>query len=111
MSSTIGLFIPAGTEQKGNLHIDGNARIEGIFEGNLYCEDTFTLGVEGSFIGNLECMDAHIMGRFKGKIRVHNNCSIHKSARLEGLLDSQVAQIAKGSQIIGEVFISGHESK
>jgi cytoskeletal protein CcmA (bactofilin family) len=108
--STFGLFVPEGNEQKGELHVEGGARIEGSFTGAINCEETFTLGPNGVYAGSVECLDAHIMGSFRGTLRVYNECTIYKTAQFQGLLDSSIVQVDKGSQVQGEVFISGGQS-
>ena len=67
--SALGLFIPEKTEQKGDLHVEGDVRIEGNFVGNLYCEDTLTIGKKAQITGEIECQNAHIMGFFSGTLR------------------------------------------
>jgi cytoskeletal protein CcmA (bactofilin family) len=108
--STFGLFIPEGNEQKGDLHVDGGARIEGSFQGSITCEETFTLGTKGVFSGSVECLEAHIMGFFHGNLRVFSECTIYKTAQFQGLIDAKIMQIDKGSHVQGEIFTSGEQS-
>lgn len=107
--SSFGLFIPEGNMQKGSLQIKGNVRIEGCFEGDILHEEVFTLSEKGSFHGSLECLEAHIMGHFEGNIRAQQ-CILYSTARFRGLLDAGIAQIEKGSQVYGEICITGQQS-
>ena len=104
---TFGLFIPQGNTQKGEINVDGDIRIEGVFEGNLICEHTFTLGKDASFEGHIECISAHIMGSLKGSIRAFDTCVLYSSARVHGLMDTKFAQMEKGCIFQGEILISG----
>lgn len=104
---TLGLFIPEGSTQKGDMNVDGNIRIEGTFQGTIICEHTFTLGKNASFHGNVECMEAHIMGSLKGNLRSFETCTLYPTARMTGLLDTKIAQFERGCILQGEVFISG----
>ena len=109
--SALGLFIPEKTEQKGGLHVEGDVRIEGNFVGNLYCEDTLTIGKKAQITGDIECQNAHIMGFFSGTLRVHQECILYKTATFQGLLDATISQVEKGCQLRGEVFIQGTHSQ
>ena len=106
--SSLGLFVPEKTEQKGNLHVEGDVRIEGHFIGNIYCEHTLTIGKNALFEGDAECSQAHIMGEFSGNIQVHNECTLYKTASFQGLLDTRLAKLEKGCQFRGEVLILGN---
>ena len=106
--SSFGLFIPEGNTQKGSLNIKGNVRIEGSFEGDIIHEEIFTLGEKGGFIGSLECLEAHIMGYFEGNLRAEQ-CILYSTAKFRGLLDVGIAQIEKGSQLYGEICITGQK--
>jgi cytoskeletal protein CcmA (bactofilin family) len=103
----IGLFIPEGSTQKGDMNVDGDIRIEGSFQGTLSCEHTFTLGKNASFMGSIECIHAHIMGSLEGNIRSFETCILYPTAHVHGLLDTKIAQLEKGCTLQGEVFISG----
>ena len=108
--SSLGLFIPENTEQKGDLHVEGDVRIEGNFVGNLYSEFRLTIGKKAYVAGEIECQQAYIMGVFSGTLRVHQECTLYKTAKFQGLLDSPTAKIEKGCQFRGEVFITGQAS-
>ena len=108
--SALGLFIPENTEQKGDLHVEGDVRIEGSFAGTLYCEETLTIGKKAHITGDIECQNAHIMGFLSGNLRVHQECILYRTAIFKGLLDATISKVEKGCQLRGEVFIKGTNS-
>ena len=101
----IGLFVPKGSNQNGNLSIEGRARIDGDFSGSLFTESKFDVGKTGFFNGDADVDCAQIAGTFHGTLRVRGKIHIMKSAVFHGKLDAQSASIEEGSIIEGEVRI------
>ena len=107
MSSKIDLYVPTNSEHQGSLSIEGNARIDGLFIGNLYCEGTVVIGIQGRVEGDIQCMNAEISGYFKGRMQVFNSCILSQKAQFSGLLDTELCQLNEGCLFRGEIIIRG----
>jgi cytoskeletal protein CcmA (bactofilin family) len=101
----LGLFVPKGSVQNGDLCIEGRARIDGTFSGSLFSESKFDIGKTGIFEGEADVEAAEIAGKFNGNLRVRGKIHIMKSAVFHGKLDAQRAIIEEGSTIEGEIRI------
>ena len=110
MSAKIDLYVPANSEHQGELSIEGNARIDGLFIGNIYCEGDITIGVQGRVKGNIQCVNAEISGTFEGNLQVFNRCILFSNAQFSGLLDTALAHLHEGCLFRGEVIIKGTSS-
>ena len=110
MSSKIDLYVPINSEHKGSLSIEGNARIDGAFVGNLYCEGTVVIGLQGQVEGDVQCMNAEISGHFKGRMQVFKNCTLFQKAEFSGLLDTGLCLLNEGALFRGEIIIRGQSS-
>ena len=61
-----------------------------------------TIGADAEFEGNLNGKDAHVLGRFKGEVRVTGKLSIGEGARVEASVTADTVEIAgafKGSLV------------
>ncbi len=105
----IGLFIPAGTHQSGNISIEGAIRIDGSFSGSAYCESSLRIGITGTFTGEADVAQADISGSFKGNLMVRERFSLSKTGQFSGLLDAELASMEVGSSFEGEVRIKGRQ--
>ncbi len=59
--------IPAGCTLVGNLTCEGDARIDGNIEGNLFSKNKVILGEKATFKGNIYASSIEISGKFDGK--------------------------------------------
>ncbi|MEC7985197.1 MAG: polymer-forming cytoskeletal protein [Myxococcota bacterium] len=106
----IELYIPINTKQEGQLSVQGRIRIDGHFIGNLYTESSLEIGPHGCLEGDADVVFADINGRLKGKLLVHEFCTLRHRSSFEGLLDTPLAQMEKGCRFKGEVRIRGSVS-
>ena len=107
MTDKLDLYVPLGSQHKGELSIEGNARIDGEFIGSLYCEGSLTIGSKGRIEGEVQCMVAHISGVFIGCLLTHTHCTLFKTAHFEGSLDTALLTIQEGCKIKGEIITKG----
>jgi cytoskeletal protein CcmA (bactofilin family) len=108
--NAIGLYIPHGKHQSGELAVEGDVRIDGNFTGKLHTEGTVYIGNKAYFQGTIEAGKVEIGGRFKGNMLARAELHILATGRLEGAVEAKIAQVDKGGQIIGETRILGSGS-
>ena len=106
-SQKIELYIPTGSDQKGQLSIQGRIRIDGQFQGSIYCESQLEIGPQGIFIGDADVQSVIIWGHFSGTLCVQTEAYIKESASFSGLLDAQTLELQKGCQFKGEIQVRG----
>jgi len=106
----LGLYIPVSSKQSGNLNIEGNVRIDGIFEGDLTADGTLFIGPLGQFIGEAHVSEAYVEGSFSGALESKYQTTLTASAVFKGILDTQQASVTKGAEIIGDVRICNRRS-
>ena len=103
--NSFGLYITRESSQSGELYIEGHVRVDGSFSGSLHIEGDFHLGPTGLFEGEVHAENAYIDGIFLGLLEATQQTHLKSSAKFQGILDTQKAEIAIGTQVIGEVRI------
>ena len=107
MTASLDLYVPLGSQHKGELSIEGNARIDGEFVGTLYCAGILSIGIHGRLEGSVQCQSAKISGTFLGKLLSLEHCLLFKGAHFEGLLDTSLLTIQEGCKVKGEILAKG----
>ena len=82
-SSSINL-IGNGTQIIGDIHSNGDARIDGTLKGNLTIAGKLVVGPSGKIEGNITCQNADVSGEIHGKVTVSELLSLKSSAKLLG---------------------------
>lgn len=82
-SSSINL-IGNGTQIIGDIHSNGDARIDGTLKGNLTIVGKLVVGPSGKIEGNITCQNADVSGEIHGKVTVSELLSLKSSAKLLG---------------------------
>ena len=68
-------LIAAGTTLKGDITSNGDIRIDGTLQGNIYCTAKVVIGANGVVEGDISGQQADIMGKVTGTIKVKEFCS------------------------------------
>lgn len=69
---------------KGDIICEGDIRIEGIVDGNVYCHGRVVVGTLGSIIGKLDSNLATIEGKVEGLIVVRDTLQLSETAQVHG---------------------------
>ncbi len=77
-------IIAAGTVIKGDIHSDGNIRVDGTVVGTLNCKGKVVLGTTGKIEGEIICQNANLSGEAKVRITVSELLTLQSSAKLFG---------------------------
>ncbi len=84
ISATSTTIIGAGTTITGNLESNGDIRIDGTLNGNLFAKAKVIVGANGSVNGDIDGKQADILGRVTGKIKIEDLLYIHGKANIDG---------------------------
>ena len=107
MTGSLDLYVPEGAQHKGELSIEGNARIDGEFIGTLYCNGSISVGIQGRVEGKVECQKVRISGTFLGRVLAFESCLLFDTAYFEGAIDTSILNIQEGCTIKGEIIAKG----
>mgnify|MGYP000329855363 CR=1 FL=1 len=68
----------------GDIHSEGDFRIDGNLEGSIRADGRVIIGKEGHVKGMIECTNADIEGQVTGDISVSNMLSLKSTAIIHG---------------------------
>jgi cytoskeletal protein CcmA (bactofilin family) len=95
-------FISKGSEIKGDIHVAGNLRVDGIIRGNVRAEGD----VEVSVGGVIEGKDVHarnivIHGLVKATLTAEEQLRIHSQGEVQGDVTALALDIESGARFVG----------
>lgn len=77
-------IISKNTSISGDIHSEGDFRIDGLVEGTIKTSGRVVIGSEGTVKGTVECSNADIEGDFFGKLIVSELLSLKSTAKING---------------------------
>jgi|TARA_B110000879_G_C11173572_1_gene514802 cytoskeletal protein CcmA (bactofilin family) len=77
-------IISKNTSISGDIHSEGDFRIDGLVEGTIKTSGRVVIGSEGTVKGTVECSNADIEGDFYGKLIVSELLSLKSTAKING---------------------------
>lgn len=94
-------LIGSGTKIIGDIHSNGDVRIDGNLVGNLTTSGKFVLGPEGMVEGNVSCKNADLSGEVKGTVNVGEMLSLKATAKINGDIITGKLAIEPGAAFTG----------
>lgn len=95
-------LIGAGTVIKGDIHAEGDIRIDGILAGSLTAKGKVVVGSTGKIEGEVICQNADISGTLKARITVAELLSLKSTAKLLGEIVTGKLSIEPGANFSGK---------
>jgi cytoskeletal protein CcmA (bactofilin family) len=93
--------IEKGTTIKGDVHTQGNIRIDGDIEGNIISEAKVVLGETCLISGNLKAVIAEISGEVKGIVEISEHLILKPSAVINGDIITNKMTVEPGAVFNG----------
>ena len=90
-----------GTSIEGNVHSEGDFRVDGEIEGNISISGKLVIGEKGRVKGEVKCGSARISGRLEGTMVVEDLLNLEASARVEGDIFTIKLAIEPGAEFSG----------
>ena len=94
--------IAAGTQLTGDFATPGDLRIDGLFEGKLYCGGTLTVGeqgvVKGTVVGNVVEFSGTMSG---GTFYAKDTLALKSGCKVGGDIYAARLQVDLGAQFVG----------
>lgn len=99
-------LIGKGTQITGDIHSEGDIRIDGDLAGNVQCTGRVVIGASGKVTGNMNCKNCEISGFVEGNLNIEQLLSLRSSAHVKGDILSGKLSIEPGSVFSGSCKMS-----
>jgi len=96
-------FIDQGSEFEGKLSFKDTVRIDGAFRGEISSENTLIVGESGEIEATIRSTVVVISGSVVGDITATRQVVLHKTARVQGDVDSPSIVIEEGALFNGNL--------
>ncbi|MGF1538140.1 MAG: polymer-forming cytoskeletal protein [Elainellaceae cyanobacterium] len=97
-------YLGAKSEFQGDLHVDGNLRIDGIIHGNVEVLGDMEVSQSGLVEGpELRVQNLVVHGVIKARVYVQGRLSLSRTARLEGDVTASSLDIEPGAFYLGHI--------
>ncbi len=94
-------FIDQGSEFEGKLSFRDTVRIDGSFSGEISSDNTLIVGESGQIMATIHSVCVVISGLVEGDIHASEQIVLHKTAVVNGDLDSPMVVMEEGAQLNG----------
>ncbi len=94
-------LVPAGGRFVGLVACRGDARIDGLIEGEVRADGSLQLGPTARVQGEIEVDELIIAGSLEGDVRARTRIELRASARVNGVLEAPLLVMADGSILEG----------
>ena len=102
-------FIDQGSEFSGKLLFKDTVRIDGRFDGEISSENTLIVGESGRVKATILSQMVIISGEVRGDIKAPGSCTLHRTARVFGNVDTARLVIEEGAVLNGQVKMDAGE--
>jgi cytoskeletal protein CcmA (bactofilin family) len=100
-------FIDQGSEFEGKLSFKDTVRIDGRFLGEITSENTLVVGESGEIMAQIKSQTVMVSGQVTGNIHATRKLVLHKTARVEGDVETPCLVMEDGAWLHGKVVMTG----
>lgn len=100
-----------GTNITGKIKATNDIRIDGVLEGELFCEGRVIIGKDGKIVGDIQCQNAVIEGSFEGTLSVKDTLQVKDSARIKGDVNTGNLVVQSGASFDVSCAMGGEKIK
>lgn len=93
--------ILGGTRIEGEVHSDGDLRVDGTVQGMVDIAGKLVIGEKGLVKGDVKCGSANVSGRFEGNLKVEGLLSLEESAQVHGDVLTSKLSVVPGAELSG----------
>jgi cytoskeletal protein CcmA (bactofilin family) len=104
-------FIDQGSEFEGKLSFRDTVRIDGRFRGEISSENTLIVGESGEIDATIRSNTVAISGTVTGAVHAARKVVLHKTARVQGDIETPSIAIEEGAQLNGQLRMATGEAK
>ncbi len=103
-------FIDQGSEFEGKLSFKDTVRIDGRFRGEISSDNTLIVGESGEIEANIQSRAVVVSGVVSGDINASQKVVLHKTACVQGDIETVSLVIEEGAVLNGHVKMKGVET-
>ena len=96
-------FIDQGSEFEGKLSFKDTVRIDGRFRGEISSENTLIVGESGEIEATIRSKTVAVSGAVMGDIVAGTKVVLHKTARVDGNIETGSLIVEDGAELNGSV--------
>lgn len=104
-------YLDAGSVLTGELRFAGNVRLDGRVEGQIHAGQAVIVGEHAEVDASIEADTLEVYGTVVGDIRVARRTVLHKSARVEGEIQTAGIVVEEGARFRGAILIGRDEPR
>ena len=101
--------LDAGSIMTGEFRFAENVRLEGRVEGQVWAGKTVVVGEQAEVDATIEADMLEVYGTIVGDIRVARQTTLHKTARVEGEIQTAGIVVEEGARFKGCIVIGPEE--
>jgi cytoskeletal protein CcmA (bactofilin family) len=90
-----------GAVVKGEIHVNGDFRIDGTLNGSIQCKGKIVVGPTGKIDGEIQCQNADFSGEVTASVRVAELLTLKETARFSGDISTGKLAIEPGAKFSG----------
>ena len=105
-SSAGASLIASGTTLKGDITSNGDIRIDGTLQGNIYCSAKVVIGANGVVEGDVNGQQADVMGKITGTVKVKDILQLKGNSQVSGNIHAGKLQIEPSASFNGQCHMS-----
>lgn len=94
-------LIGTGTTINGEIKSNGDIRIDGTINGQVYSKGKIVVGNTGVIEGEIYCQNADFSGNIKAKVEVSELLTLKATSRLKGEIITNKLSIEPGARFTG----------
>ena len=103
MSPELNAFLGKGCTYEGKLTFEGRVRIDGVFKGEIFSNDTLEIGKDATVEGQIDVATLVVSGNVTGNINARTRVELHKPAKVDGTITTPILVIQEGVVFDGNV--------
>lgn len=96
-----------GATYTGQMSFEGRVRVDGMFRGSIYTDDTLEIGESGVVEGEIDAAILVVAGVASGGIRARDRLILQPTGTLRGKVDAVTLEAHPGGKIDATVHIGG----
>jgi cytoskeletal protein CcmA (bactofilin family) len=104
-------FIDQGSEFEGKLSFKNTVRIDGSFKGEITSENTLIVGEPGVVMATIRSRQVIVSGEVTGDIIASERLVLHKTAHVEGDIQTPKLVVEDGAELIGSIKMGNGKGK
>lgn len=89
----------------GEINLEGDARLTGVFAGRLNIKGTLTIGPDSKAVGEINAGNIIVFGQLAGLIKADSSAIFHSSSSFSGCLISSLVAFHPDCKVSGTTKI------